>query len=213
MSNLTEQDSKLFDAKTIGQIASISGLGQSELTALTSQFEAIGQHFRKIILGVPTNMTLGPSDKPSVARQKWLCDEVQRPIAQLLDSIDQPTMLASWPDQISTELTDSERAQLRELLMRLQSFAEDLCESLQTRTADSSTINAELRFDLVSQLADGCREAGIPIARKYIAGKGNMAPVAQVIRLACKTICGAPFPIDHQLRDYLRLHQAKNHKS
>jgi hypothetical protein len=203
----------MFDAKTIGEIASISGLGQSELTALKSRFETIGQHFRKVILGVPTNMTLGPSDKASAARQKWLREEVQRPIAQLLDSIDQPTMLASWPDQISTQLTDSERLQLRGLLVRLQSFAEDLCESLQTRTVDSSTINAELRFDLVSRLADACREAGIPIARKYFAGKGNMAPVAQIIQLACKTICGAPFPIDHQLRDYLKLHQAKKHKS
>jgi len=158
-------------------------------------------------------MRLGPPDKASVVRQKWLSGELEQPISRLLESFDQADMLASWPDHIPAELNHDEWLQLHRLLVKLRSFATELRDTLEARAADSSTINAELRFDLVSQLADACRDAGIPIVRSYHSGKGNLSPVAEIIQLACSTICGSAFPIDHQLRDYLKLAQAKKRSS
>jgi hypothetical protein len=127
----------------------------------------------------------------------------------LLDSIDQRDMLAPWPDAVSSELSDDDLSRLRSLLVRLRQFSEDLCDSLQARTADSSTINAELRFEIVSGLAEACREAGLPLSRHSYPEAGYKSPAPRIIELACKTICGTTFPIDQHLRDYLKLRQAE----
>jgi hypothetical protein len=198
---------KVFDETAIQQIGEMSHLPAENLAPLATRFEAIGKDFRAIILTVPTDMKLGPDDMPSAARQKWLRDDVQRPLDQLLASIDRRDMLATWPDRISSELSDRDWSQLRSLLGKLRQFSDDLSGGLQSRSADRSSINAELHFDLVSKLADTCREAGLPLSRHHLGKLGYKLSGPRVIELACKTICGATFSIDQHLRDYLKLHQ------
>jgi hypothetical protein len=198
---------RIFDETTIEEIGEISLLPAESLALLATRLEAIGKHFRTIVLTVPTDTKLGPDDMPSATRQKWLRDQVQQPLDQLLASIERREMLATWPDPISSELSDRDWSQLRSLLGKLRQFSDDLSEGLQSRTADRSSINAELHFDLVSKLADTCREAGLPLSRHHLGKLGYKLSGPRVIELACKTICGATFSIDQHLRDYLKLHQ------
>lgn len=203
MSNSAE----VFDELVIKQIGEISLLPAEKLGVLAARFEEIGKHFRTIILTVPTDLKLGPDDRASSVRQKWLRDKVQRPLDVLLTSIDEQDMLTTWPDRLSSELSDSDWLQLRSLLGKLRQFSEDLSGSLRSRTADHSSINAELHFDLVSKLADVCREAGLPLSRHRLGKLGYKLSGPRIIELACNTICGATFSIDQHLRDYLKLHQ------
>jgi hypothetical protein len=199
----------MFDEKTITEIRKISRLPGSQVDSLAERLEAIGVHFREIVLTVPTKMRLGPQDRASSARQEWLRERVQRPIDHLLASIEQSEMLAPWPDSFASELSDEDWTHLRTLLSQLKKFSEELCDSLKARSADSSTLNAELRFEIVSQLADACRDAGLQLSRHRYREMGYKSPAAQIIQLACKEICGATFPVDQHLRDYLKLHQEK----
>jgi hypothetical protein len=199
----------VFDEEALGEIGKISGLPAHQLASLATRLETIGKRFRNIIMAIPTNMGLGPQDRPSSARQAWLLKELQRPLDQLFDAIDQAEMLSPLPERISSELSDEEWSQLRRLLEKVRQFSGDLCDSLQARTADSSTINAELRFEIVSELANACREVGLPLSRHRYRESGYKLPAPRIIEQACKTICGTAFPIDPHLRDYLKLHQAK----
>jgi hypothetical protein len=200
---------EVFDSEAIEEIGKISRLSASQLAALATRLETIGKDFRAVILSVPTNMRLGPQDKPSSVRQKWLREELQPPLDRVLNAIEQRSMLSSLPDCIPSEPSDDEWSQLRNLLGRLRQFSEDLGDSLEARTADSSTINAELRFDLVSKLAEACKEAGLPASRHRYPESGYVSPTPRIIEVACRAICGATFPIDPYLRDYLKLCQAK----
>lgn len=197
----------VFDEEAIAEIGKISRLPDSQVASLATRLEEIGVHFREIILTVPTNMRLGPQDRPSSVRQDWLREKVQRPVDHLLGSIEQRDMLEPWPERLASELSDDDWSHLRTLLSRLQQFCEELSDSLQARTADSSTLNAELRFEIVSELANACREAGLQLSRHHYPETGYKSPAAQIIQLACKAICGATFPVDQHLRDYLKLHQ------
>lgn len=197
----------VFDEAITEKIAEISGLPSEKFAQLQTRLEAIGKHFRTVILTVPTDLSLGPEDSSSSVRQQWLRTRLQRPIDQLLASIEETHMLASWPEAIASALSDEDWSKLRSLLGQLRQFSEELSQNLQSRTSDSSTMNAELRFDLVSKLADACREAGLPLSRHRYDECGYTLPGARVVQLASQTICGEPISIDQHLRDYLKLHQ------
>lgn len=205
LTNKNEPASKIFESASLALIEQHSKLTGAELEQLAERFERIGQNFRRILFAVPNNLKLGPDDRGSVKRQERLGDAILNPTAQLLEALDEPALLACWPDVIPAMLSDKETSEIKYLLGRLRNYALELVESLADRSADKSTINAELRFDLVSQLADACRKVGMPVNRDYHSGIGNMTTAAQTIAAACKIISGTTFSIDHHLKDYLKL--------
>jgi acetylornithine deacetylase/succinyl-diaminopimelate desuccinylase-like protein len=118
-------------------------------------------------------------------------------------------MFAFYPERDSTELSEIDWTDLRAGLEKLRAYVRSLQDDIEGRIADGSTINAELRFDLVSQLAAACRDTGLPIARPYVIGKTDKSTASQIIGAACKTITGTQFSIDHHLRDVIKLALAK----
>lgn len=207
------QDSdRLFDAQFEEEIVKVSGLDEAEVAALARSFEPIGQHFRHIVENTPTNFLIGPKVTPKV-RLNWLRKELQPALAELNSTIREPSKLSAKPDTLSSELTDVELRDLTRLLEKLDRYAEELGDCFEERIADKSTINAEIRFELVSELADICRNAGIPVARDHHTGKNDVSLAPAIIKRACKVICGDLISVDSHLRDYLALRAEKSAKA
>lgn len=205
-------ESALFNADAVEEIRRISRLSEAELVILIGAFEDIGQHFRQIILATPTSFALGPEDVSGNERCKWLEDNALRHVESLLDAMGKQEMFAPYPLQGSNELSEDEWAALRTGLARLHAYVRSLQDDIEGRIGDRSTINAELRFDLVSRLAAACHNAGIPIARNYVVGKGDKSVASKIIGRACELITGTGFSIDHHLRDVVKLAKAEKHR-
>lgn len=200
--------SNLFDAAERASIASISALGEAELIGLIEAFEAIGVRFREVILVTPSNLTLGPPNVTPRDRAAWLSVNIEEPTRTLLEALDRSDMLASYPGYGDAELGGEQWSDLRMLLTALQTYAQSLRGDMTARIADGATIDAELRCDLVFQLADACVNAGIPVARNYRVGKYDMSTASEIIDIASAKIAGAGFATDHHLRDFIRLRAA-----
>lgn len=200
--------SNLFTEADRASIACISGLGAAEVTDLIEAFEVIGARFREVILATPSNLKLGPENNSPRARADWLSENVQAPVSMLLDALERRDMLAAYPGHGDAELSGGQWSDLRVLLARLQAYAESLQSDMAARIADRTTIDAELRCDLVFQLAGACADAGIPVARNYFVGKYDRSAASQIVDLASAKIAGAGFATDHHLRDFIKLRAA-----
>lgn len=209
MKQPTELHVPPIDREALASIVKKAGLSDAAAHDLTARFMEIGEHFRRVVLRVPSTMRLGPSNLPARRREKLLHRAVIAPADALLHSLEAKGLLEAWPDTIGSELAAPEMAELRRLLHKLRTYANDLSECVADRSADGSTLNAELSYDLVSQLADACDAVGISVTRGYVGGHGNTSLAADAIMVACRAITGGTFPIDDELRQYIKLKQAK----
>lgn len=206
---LTTSD-RLFDDKFGAMVRKVARLHAPEAATLVERFEAIGQQFRTMILSTPTAFRLGPPDIHPTHWIEWICDEVRSPVDRLLNALSDRAKLSALPDVLPHQLTDYEVDELGRLLRKLRDYAENLDGCLQSRRRDKSTVNAELRAELVWRLAEACEGAGISVARNHYAGTGDAGVSTALIEQACIVICGEKFSADHHLRDYLKLRLAKN---
>lgn len=209
---ILKNSDQLFDAQFEEKICKATGLDDATVAALARSFEPIGQHFRHIIETTPTNFSIGPKITPK-ARLNWLRSDLRPSLAELISTVREPARLSAKPDRLSSELTDAELLELERLLEKLDRYADELGDCFEDRIADKSTINAEIRFELVSELADACRKAGITVARDHHTGKNDVSLAPTIIRLACKVICGDLISVDPHLRDYLALRAKKAAKA
>lgn len=185
-------------------------LREPDAALLVGRFEAIGQHFRNIILATPTAFRLGAPDVHPKQWIEWVRDEVQSPVDRLLNALGDRAKLSALPDALPDQLTDHEVDELGRLLTKLRDYADNLAGCLQSRRSDRSTVNAELRAELVWRLAEACESVGVVVARNHYAGTGDAGVSTALIEQACHVICGEKFSVDHHLRDYLKLRLAKN---
>jgi hypothetical protein len=200
----------LFDEEFETMVRERWRLRGPDASFLVERFEAIGQQFRKMILSTPTAFRLGPPDIHPTQWIEWISDEVRSPVDRLLNALGDRTKLSALPDVLPHQLTDHEVDELGRLLRKLRDYAENLDGCLQSRRRDRSTVNAELRAELVWRLAEACEGAGIAVARNHYAGTGDAGVATALIEQACIVICGEKFSVDHHLRDYLKLRLAKN---
>ncbi|MXP09638.1 hypothetical protein [Pseudoblastomonas halimionae] len=203
---------QLFDAQFEQDLSKATGLDDATVADLTRSFEPIGQRFLRIIETTPTNFSIGPSITPKV-RLDWLRNDLQPSLTELVATLREPAKLSGKPDTLPSELTEAELAELARLLEKLDRYADELGDCLEDRIADKSTINAEIRFELVSELAVACDEAGITVARDHHTGKNDVSLAPIIIRKACKVICGDLISVDPHLRDYIKLRAKKSAKA
>lgn len=203
---------QLFDAQFEQDLSKDTGLDDATVAAVARSFEPIGQRFRNIIETTPTNFSIGPNITPKV-RLDWLRNDLQPSLTQLITTLREPAKLSARPDTLPSELTDAELLELVRLLEKLDRYADELGDCFEDRIADKSTINAEIRFELVSELADACTRAGITVARDHHTGKNDVSLAPAIIRRACKVICGDLISVDPHLRDYLALRAKKSAKA
>lgn len=207
--SILRNSDQLFDVQFESELCKVTGLDAATVATLARSFEPIGQHFRDIIEATPTDFENGPQDIPRKVRLKWLRTNLQRPLGELNLAISEPAKLSAKPDILPSGLTDSEWTELTRLLDKLSQYSDELCDCFEGRIADESTVNAELRFDLVCKLADACGKADVTVSRDHHCAMEDISAGPIVIRAACKVICGKPFSLDHHLRDYLTFTRAK----
>lgn len=207
-----EDSDLLFDSQFEQKLRNATGLDEATAAALAQSFEPIGQRFRKIIETTPTSFSIGPKITPKVWLN-WLRNDLKPLLAKLIASLREPAKLSAKPDTLPGELTDAELQELVRLLEKLDRYTVELGDCIEDRIADKSTINAELRFELVSELADECAKAGIAVARDHHIGKNDISITPTIIRLACKKICGDLISVDPHLRDWIALGAKKSAKA
>lgn len=200
--------SSLLDESDHALIASISGLGEAELADLIETFEAIGARFRKVLLATPSRLKIGPKNITPRDRLEWLTENVEVPAKTLLEALNRSDMLASYPGHGGADMDCGQWADLRTLLTSLSDYAETLTSDMKARLADGATVDAELRCDLVFQLAEACVNAGISVSRYYRVGKNDISKASEIIDLVGAKIAGASFATDHHLRDFIKLRAA-----
>jgi len=200
---------QLFDAQFEEKMCKATGLDDATVAAIAFAFEPIGQHFRKIIETTPTNFPVGPKMTPKV-RLDWLRNDLQPSLDELITTLREPAKLSAKPDSLPSELTEAESLELARLLEKLGRYVDELGDCFQDRIADKSTVNAELRFDLVCRLAEACRNAGVEVSRDLADNKEYQTTTSIILKAACAKICGDSFPLGHHLRDYRTLRRARN---
>ena len=199
---------RLFDRDFTARIAKDTGLNASTLANLMDRLEEIGIYFRNLIENAPTKFARGPKEMTRLERLEHLQDV--RATATRLSAISaSPEKLSPLPDRITDEMTGDDWIELQRLIDKMLNHTNQLEGCIEDRWSDGSSADAEFRIDLVFQVSNALREFGIYLARNNYSGIGDAGLAASIISDVCGVICGAEFPIDDQLRQYIKYRRGR----
>lgn len=199
----------MFDAQFENELLKKTGLEPQTIANLARAFEPIGKRFRKVFETTPTKFEVGPSDVTPRTQLDWLEANVREPLSKLSGALEAPEKFSSQPDVLASELTRAEWSELARLLDKLNLYSNELSDCVEDRSANQSNANLELRLELVFELAEASRSAGVPVSRDHHSGGEDRSIATIIMRAACEKICGKSFTLDQHLREYLKLRRAK----
>ncbi|WP_299192463.1 hypothetical protein [uncultured Erythrobacter sp.] len=199
----------MFDAQFENELRKKTGLEPQTTAKLARAFEPIGKRFHKVLETTPTKFEVGPRYITPKKHLEWLEDNAREPLSKLVGALAKREKFSSRPDILASELTEADWTELTRVLGKLDLYSNELSDCIEGRKADKSTVNAELRFELICELADACELAGVEVSRDHHSSGEDTATSAIILKAASARICGKPFTLDHHLRDYLKLRPAK----